>query len=117
MVVNIGGLVARGALPYLQEYKDLFKSYISISTPHLGTAEAEENLLNKGLSFMSGKSKMLSVREMNLDDNIDLYSCYLFKLSKDPGLSWFKNLILFSSSNDKFCPLESAQIQVNSMKK
>lgn len=45
---SIGGLVARAALPYLEEFKSLFRAYISISTPHLGLAEAPDNIITKG---------------------------------------------------------------------
>lgn len=33
---SLGGLIIRAALPHLEEYKDKFYSYISLSSPHLG---------------------------------------------------------------------------------
>ena len=32
----MGGLIVRASLPYLKEYKDLFYSYLSMGSPHLG---------------------------------------------------------------------------------
>ncbi len=50
---SIGGLIARAALAYLEDYKSLFRAYISISTPHLGLAEAPDNIITKGKVFLT----------------------------------------------------------------
>lgn len=33
---SLGGVIIRGALPYLEEYKDKMYSFMSLSSPHLG---------------------------------------------------------------------------------
>ena len=45
---SIGGLVARAALEYLEQFKDRFRSYTSISCPHLGIAEPSDSIVSKG---------------------------------------------------------------------
>jgi hypothetical protein len=39
--------------------------------------------------------------------------CYLTKLSRMPGLNWFKHVVLLSSSQDNYVPFESARLEVN----
>ena len=38
---------------------------------------------------------------------------YLFNLSKQPGVSWFRNIALVSSYQDSYSPYNSSRIQIN----
>lgn len=45
----IGGLIIRSAIKYIPQYKDNFKSFLTISTPHIGILpEASKNIFDKG---------------------------------------------------------------------
>ena len=111
--------MARAALPYLQDYSHLFNSFISISTPHVGMPENSDKLLTKGspgsagFSILSGTSKMKSSKEINMDDQKDLRTCFLYRLSQDKQLSHFKHLVLCSNPDDKFCLVGTGRIQIN----
>ena len=43
-------------------------------------------------------------------------SCFLFKLSQEKGIEWFKNIILVSSYQDMYAPFDSARIQISNKK-
>jgi Putative serine esterase (DUF676) len=46
--VGTGGLVVRGALKDLEEYKQKFGIFMTLGTPHIGNADVKENILGKG---------------------------------------------------------------------
>ena len=43
-----GGLVVRGALKELKDYKAQFGAFLTLGTPHIGNAEVKENFIGKG---------------------------------------------------------------------
>lgn len=49
---------------------------------------------------------------MTLNDAKSIENCALFKLSKHPGLEWFKHLMLIGSYQDQYAPYDSARIQI-----
>lgn len=95
------------------EFSHLFDSLVTISTPHIGITEQESSFLSKGIGFVTGAKKLTSVKELYLDDDKDLRNTFIYNLSEDPGMGLFKNILLFHSSNDIFCPSYSSRIQSN----
>ena len=53
------------------------------------------------------------MKEIQLEDNKDIRSCYLYKMSQGASLKDFKHLIFIANPEDKHCPLGSARMQVN----
>lgn len=49
---SLGGLIVRAALQYLEEYKEKFYTYISMSSPHLGYIQSQNKLIDAGLWFI-----------------------------------------------------------------
>lgn len=47
-----------------------------------------------------------------MTDTSDYRDSYLFKLSSDDSISWFKFVILIGSYQDSYVPFDSARIQV-----
>ena len=47
------------------------------------------------------------------DASGNLESCFLYKLSQEKGLEWFRNIILVSSYQDMYAPFDSARIQIS----
>ena len=43
---SIGGVIIRSALPHLEEFKNKFWMFISLSSPHLGYAFSESKIIN-----------------------------------------------------------------------
>lgn len=58
---SMGGLITRAALPHLEEYKDKFYTYMSLSSPHLGYMYNSNKLFGAGMWFWKKwrKSKSL----------------------------------------------------------
>lgn len=48
-----------------------------------------------------------------MQDNEIIEETFLYKLSKKPGLEWFKKIILLASYQDLYVPYHSARIQKN----
>jgi hypothetical protein len=57
----LGGLIIRAALPHLEEYKDKFYTYISLSSPHLGYMYNSNTLFNAGMWFLKKWRKSVSL--------------------------------------------------------
>lgn len=102
---SLGGLIIRASLPYLSQYKNCFKTYISIGTPHLGCL-TKKFLVSTGLKIMTKFKKYQSLREMSLEDD----DGYLVKLSKREGLEWFKYVIFVAAYNDGYVPPASSKV-------
>ena len=44
----MGGVIIRSALPLLKQYKDLMTTFMTFSTPHLGTTRGGSKLVKTG---------------------------------------------------------------------
>jgi pimeloyl-ACP methyl ester carboxylesterase len=110
---SMGGLVIRAALPYLEKYAGLMHSFISLSTPHLGTAGKSNKLIGFGIWFLKKWKKSASLRELSMTDATDRTKAYLLNLSSTPGLNWFRYVVFLSSHQDSYVPFESARVEVS----
>lgn len=45
---SLGGLIIRAALPYLEDYKNKFHTFLTLSTPHLGLMKPSK-LIDAGI--------------------------------------------------------------------
>mmetsp|Transcript_28794 Transcript_28794/g.51242 ORF Transcript_28794/g.51242 Transcript_28794/m.51242 type:complete len:664 (+) Transcript_28794:22-2013(+) len=109
---SLGGLVVRAALPYLDKLKLNFYSYISLFSPHLGCFGSSNGLVNAGMWVLRRFTHSPCLDQLSLSDAEDLHNTFLYTLSCLPGLNWFKNVVLISSIQDGYVPLESARIEI-----
>lgn len=49
---SLGGIIIRASLPYLDQLKDKFYTYMSLSSPHLGYLYSPKFLVSAGMWFM-----------------------------------------------------------------
>jgi predicted esterase len=108
---SLGGIIIRACLPHLSHIKGKLFTYVSLSSPHLGTKKNSSFLVNTGVFFLTKIKKDKVIRELNMDDSSNLRETYLYKLSQNDKLHWFNNVLLFSSPQDKYVPYHSARIQ------
>lgn len=99
---SMGGIFIRAALPRLEKYRPLFYSYCSLSSPHLGYSFHKSAIITTGIWFMQKFTDCMSLKQMQMRDYEDPKKCYLYRLSFQPGLAWFKNVFLFSSVQDNW---------------
>ena len=111
---SIGGVIIRAALPNLEEFKDKFWFYISLSSPHLGYVYSDSTLIKTGMWVLKRWKGSKSLEQFMQNDNKDLNETCLYKLSEYNGLNWFKYVYLLSSHQDNYSPYESSRIQFNS---
>jgi hypothetical protein len=97
---SMGGLIIRAALPHLEEFKDKFYSYISLSSPHLGYMYNSSKLFEAGMWFLKKWRKSKCLLQLSMTDAKNIEDTALYKLSCTTGLNWFKNIALFSSYQD-----------------
>ena len=110
---SLGGIIIRGAIEYLKEYKNLFGTYISLATPHLGYFHSTNKLLSLGLWVVNGITRDQLLSEIRLSDDKDIQETSLYKLSSAKGLEWFDVVVFTGSSQDWYSPIESALIQMS----
>ena len=111
---SIGGVIIRAALPNLEEFKDKFWFYLSLSSPHLGYVFSDSTLIKTGIWVLKRWKGSKSLEQFMQNDNKDLNETCLYKLSEYNGLNWFKYVYLLSSHQDNYSPYESSRIQFNS---
>lgn len=108
---SMGGLIIRSALPRLEKFKEKFHSFVTFSSPHIGYAYSSSKLVDAGLWLMNTMKKCVSIEQMTMIDNQNLEECFLYKLSQQPGLEWFKKITFLASHQDLYVPFYSARIQ------
>ncbi|KAL4501451.1 hypothetical protein ABPG72_021258 [Tetrahymena utriculariae] len=108
---SLGGVIIRAALPHLSEYSDKMFLYMSLSSPHLGYMYNSSKLIEAGIWFLKTTRKSECLTQLHMSDSEQLADCYLYKLTNQPGLNWFRNIALLSSYQDQYVPFESARIQ------
>lgn len=108
---SLGGLIIRAAMAYLEQLKDKFYTYMSLSSPHLGYLYSPKFLVSAGLWVLKKWKKSESLKELSMSDSMNLEDSYLYRLSEISKLEWFKNIILVSSYQDSYVAFESARIQ------
>ena len=111
---SIGGVIIRAALPDLEEFKDKFWLYLSLSSPHLGYVFSDSTLIKTGMWVLKRWKGSKSLEQFMQNDHKDLNESCLYKLSEYNGLNWFKYVYLLSSHQDNYSPYESSRIQFNS---
>lgn len=109
---SMGGLIMRACLPFLEVYKSKMHTFLTFSSPHLGLFYPQSKLVRIGMSLMNSLSSSSSIDELLLNDTKNPFDSYLYKLSKENGLNWFKNVVLVSSFQDTYSPYESAKIEI-----
>ena len=112
---SIGGVIIRAALPNLEEFKDKFWLYLSLSSPHLGYVFSDSTLIKTGMWVLKRWKGSKSLEQFMQNDNKDLNETCLYKLSEYNGLNWFKYVYLLSSHQDNYSPYESSRIQINNL--
>jgi len=107
---SLGGVIIRAALPYLKKYKDIMKTLVTLSSPHLGYMYASSTIINAGMWILTKLSKSKCLEQLSITDAEDFRQSFLYKLSLKEGMGWFKNILLVGSYQDTYVPVESARI-------
>ena len=71
-------------------------------------------IIDAGMWFLKAWKKSICLQQLRMtdyDQSGNLETCFLYKLSQERGLEWFKNIILVSSYQDMYAPFESARMQ------
>lgn len=112
---SMGGLIARASLKYISEkFKNQFGFFCSLSSPHLGYLHGVDGMIKAGLWAILKFKPILSLQQMNMEDNKDLRKTFIYQLSKDGSLKLFRKIILFSSHEDSYVSWNSARISPHS---
>ena len=108
---SLGGVIIRSALQYLDELRPKMFTFVSLSSPHLGTLKNKSFLVNVGMGWLKNISKDTVITELQLGDKKKKRESFMYKLAMQDKLKWFSNIILFGSPQDEFVPYSSARIQ------
>eukprot|EP00117_Sycon_ciliatum_P036226 scpid5737/ scgid4875/ Protein FAM135A len=111
---SLGNIAIRSAIahPYLQDYYNVFHTYLSLAGPHLGTVYSS-SLVGAGMWLLQKYTKSSSLLELTMRDDADPRKTLLYRLSQKPGLALFRSVLLVSSHQDQYVPFHSARIEVS----
>jgi len=109
---SLGGIIVRAALPYLGKYKDKMWTFVTLSSPHLGYMYASNTIMSAGMWLLKQWKKSKCLAQLTMTDSKNNKESYLYKLSQKEGFNWFKNVLLISSYQDRYVPVESARIEI-----
>ncbi|KZV39666.1 hypothetical protein F511_22691 [Dorcoceras hygrometricum] len=111
---SIGNIILRTALSesIMEPYLRYLHTYLSVSGPHLGYLYSSNSLFNGGLWLLKKLKGTQCIHQLTFTDDPDLQNTFLYKLSKQKTLEYFKNIILLSSPQDGYVPYHSARIEM-----
>eukprot|EP00603_Paraphysomonas_imperforata_P000427 CAMPEP_0114414520 /NCGR_PEP_ID=MMETSP0103-20121206/1431_1 /TAXON_ID=37642 ORGANISM="Paraphysomonas imperforata, Strain PA2" /NCGR_SAMPLE_ID=MMETSP0103 /ASSEMBLY_ACC=CAM_ASM_000201 /LENGTH=938 /DNA_ID=CAMNT_0001582665 /DNA_START=205 /DNA_END=3021 /DNA_ORIENTATION=+ len=109
---SAGGLVIRKCLEdaRLKCLTRKLHTYMSLSTPHLGTQYGESQLVSTGMWALYKLKKSPLLHELALKDS----NSELYRLSENGVLQYFDRVVFVSSPKDLYVPFYSARVLVNS---
>lgn len=79
------------------------KTYISICSPHVGIVS--------GPLAISFSTPTESMKQLKLHDHTNFNFAYLYELSRENQLKWFKRVIVIASSDEPSSIYDSSKIQ------
>ncbi|CAG9323918.1 unnamed protein product [Blepharisma stoltei] len=109
---SLGGVVIRAALPFLSEFSSKMQFFLTLSTPHLGYMYNSSKIIDAGIWLLKKWRRSKCLVQLSMTDSLNPRDCYLYKLSNETGLEWFKHFCLVSSHQDEYAPFGSARIEV-----
>lgn len=69
---SLGGIIIRASLAYLQELKDKFYTYMSLSSPHIGYLYSPKFLVSAGMWVLKKWKKSEALKELSMSDSYNL---------------------------------------------
>ena len=108
---SLGGVIIRAALPHLSRFKNKMWTFGTLSSPHIGYMYASNTIMNAGMWLLRQLKKSKCLEQLTMTDAQDYKDTFLYKLSCNDNLKWFKNVLLLSSYQDRYVPVESARVE------
>ena len=75
-------MIIRAALPFLEEWKDKFHTFLTIGSPHLGYVYNSNFMFDTGMWLVEKWSKAQSLQELALRDASTIRECLVYKMSE-----------------------------------
>lgn len=94
---SLGGIVIRSALSGLGMYSKQMYSYMSLGSPHLGYIKTYSALVDTGFWMIRRWKKSIPLMELSQEDAKEPNETFLYRLSGEEGLGWFRNVVLCGS--------------------
>jgi triacylglycerol esterase/lipase EstA (alpha/beta hydrolase family) len=94
---SLGGIIVREALKHLSAFRNKMHAYISLGSPHLGYMYNSSSLVDAGMWLIKKWKKSDSLKQLSMTDMPRREDSYLYKLSEDDNLKYFKYVMLVSS--------------------
>ena len=86
--------------------------YLSLGSPHLGYMYNTNSLVNAGMWVLKRWRNSQCLQQLSMTDHATKNETYLYKLSQQSGLNWFKQVVFVSSYQDSYAPYDSARVQI-----
>eukprot|EP01064_Diplonema_japonicum_P000500 TRINITY_DN10325_c0_g1_i1.p1 TRINITY_DN10325_c0_g1~~TRINITY_DN10325_c0_g1_i1.p1 ORF type:complete len:948 (+),score=155.05 TRINITY_DN10325_c0_g1_i1:1300-4143(+) len=103
---SMGGVLIRAALQskLMEPYLPLLYTYVSLSSPHLGVADAESMRVSGALWVLSNLRQSANIKQLRLDQP------GLHSLSCTDKMGLFTNVVFLSSEDDNYVSRQSATV-------
>jgi pimeloyl-ACP methyl ester carboxylesterase len=109
---SLGGLIARASLQHLQSLHSKMHTFITLSSPHISFLYSSSSLIDAGMWILKKLKKSDALLQLTMSDTPEMKDTLVYKMSQTPELGLFKNVVLFGSDQDTYCPFDSATIQI-----
>lgn len=87
---SLGGILTRAALPHLHAYQTKLHTFITFSSPHLGTYATNNNLVKFGIWYMTKFGKCAVLEQLHTCRDLKTSTkSYMKRLSEEESLGWF----------------------------
>jgi len=110
---SLGGVIARAAFvePAFKPYIKYMWTFLSLAVCHTGLLFGTA-LVRGGLAILKMWNKSQALTQLSLGDDSDPRKSFMYYLSTQKGLEYFRHVLLISSPADKYTPYHSARIEL-----
>eukprot|EP00494_Astrolonche_serrata_P032262 UN32531 len=94
LLIPLGGIITRQALTQacMKQYLGSLYTFISLAVCHCGYLFGRSKLLSGGLFLVKKWTRSTCLSQLSLTDTEEPKKSFLYNLSKQKGLSYFKNV-------------------------
>jgi len=111
---SIGSIIIRAAIStqIFHPFRPKLHTFITLNSSHCGNKYLNSTLISSGIWTIMQMQKTSLLEQLQLADADAPEKSYIFKLSQEPGLELFKQVVLVATRQDSYVPIYSAHIHV-----
>uniref|UniRef100_A0A0N5BXR2 DUF676 domain-containing protein n=1 Tax=Strongyloides papillosus TaxID=174720 RepID=A0A0N5BXR2_STREA len=109
---SLGGLIIRSMfnVSHIETLKPYLHTILTLNSPHCGLMYMDKKT-SLGINIIRWWKQSMSLYQLTLRDHTNPRESFIYKLSLNSALSYFRNVLLVGDYNDNFVPATSSLVE------